>query len=384
MGEFVELAVEHHDLAVLVQQRVVLVSRDHAAARGEHQAAALGDVGQLRRLLLAEGRLAALDDKVGARHPQALLEGAIEVDVLVARELGDLLAYTGLARTRHANQRDILLAVGQPLRHIQDALARCNLTGVALDSLCCLCHKHEQAADAGDAVALGLEHQTRTGGVVDNVDDALERIESLERAGSVGAVGEHTGGRAVDEQRGIGLLRDVVVIDLARATHGYDDGSQIAEHHAGRSASATGGTEHEGFFAGNLNAQLLDKALKTEIVSVVAAQAAVGQACDGVDVAHALGQGTQLVQVFHDGALVGDGHVGAFPFVAGHKGLEVLGLALKTHILQPCELLVDGRGVAVAQHAAQHAVGAGCSDIGHLEHLRVAAKVGEALAHVVD
>ena len=103
MGEFVELAVEHHDLAVLVQQRVVLVACDHAAARGKHQAAALGDVGQLRRLLLAEGCLAALDDKVGAGHAQALLEGAIEVDVLAVRELGNLLAHAGLARTRHAD-----------------------------------------------------------------------------------------------------------------------------------------------------------------------------------------------------------------------------------------------------------------------------------------
>ena len=41
VGELVELTVEHHDLAVLVEQRVVFVARDHAAAGGEHQAAAL-------------------------------------------------------------------------------------------------------------------------------------------------------------------------------------------------------------------------------------------------------------------------------------------------------------------------------------------------------
>ena len=45
MSEFVELAVKHHDSAVLVQQRIVLIARDHAAAGGEHQATALGDVG---------------------------------------------------------------------------------------------------------------------------------------------------------------------------------------------------------------------------------------------------------------------------------------------------------------------------------------------------
>ena len=258
------------------------------------------------------------------------------------------------------------------------------MAGVALDSLCCLGNKHEQTADAGDAAALGLEHQTRAGGVVDNVDDALERIESFERAGSVGAVGEHACRRAVDEQCRIGLLRDVAVVDLARATHGYDDGAQISEHHTGRGARAAGSTEHEDLLAGNLYAQLLDQALKTKVVGIVATQATVRQACDGVDVAHALGQRAQLVQVFHDGALVGDGHVGAFPFIARHKSLEILGLTLKTHILQACELLVDGRGVAVAQHAAQHAVGAGCGGIGHLEHLRVAAKVGETLAYVVD
>ena len=45
VGELIELAVEHHDLAVLMQQRIILVACDHAAAGGEHQAAALGDIG---------------------------------------------------------------------------------------------------------------------------------------------------------------------------------------------------------------------------------------------------------------------------------------------------------------------------------------------------
>ena len=41
VGEFIELTIEHHNLTVLVQQRVVLVSCDDAAAGGKHQAAAL-------------------------------------------------------------------------------------------------------------------------------------------------------------------------------------------------------------------------------------------------------------------------------------------------------------------------------------------------------
>ena len=84
-------------------------------------------------------------------------------------------------------------------------------------------------------------------------------------------MGEHAGRCAVDEQCRIRLLRDVVVIDLARTTHGYDDGAQVTEYHARRGAGATGGTEHEDLLAGNLYAQLLDKALKTEVVGVVAA-----------------------------------------------------------------------------------------------------------------
>ena len=212
--------------------------------------------------------------------------------MLAAGEQGDLLTHAGFARARHANQRDVLLAAGQTLRHIQDALAWGGLAGVTLDGLCRLCHKHKQAADAGDAAALGLEHQTRASGVVDNIDDALERVETFERARCVGAVGEHAGGRAVDEQRGIGLLCDVAIVDLARATHGYDDGAQVAEHHARRSARAAGGTEHEDLLTDNLNAQLFDQALKTKVVGVVASQTTVGQARDGVDVAHALCQGT--------------------------------------------------------------------------------------------
>ena len=91
-------------------------------------------------------------------------------------------------------------------------------------------------------------------GVVDNVDDVLERIEAFERVGGVGAVGEHAGRRTVDEQRCVGLLSDVVVIDLALAAHGYDDGAQVAEHHAGRGACAAGGAEHEGLLTANLYA----------------------------------------------------------------------------------------------------------------------------------
>ena len=71
-------------------------------------------------------------------------------------------------------------------------------------------------------------------------------------------MGEHTGGRAVDEQRCIGLLGDVVVVDLACAADWYDDGAQVAEHHAGRGTGTAGGAEHEGLLTGNLYAQLLD------------------------------------------------------------------------------------------------------------------------------
>ena len=137
-------------------------------------------------------------------------------------------------------------------------------------------HEHQQAADAGDAAALSLEHQTRAGGVVDNVDDALECIEAFERAGSVGAVGEHAGRRAVDKQRGIGLQCEVTVVDLACAAHGHYGGAKVTEHHAGRGAGTTGGTEHKDLLVGNLYTQLLDQAPKTKVVGVVAAQATVG------------------------------------------------------------------------------------------------------------
>ena len=149
------------------------------------------------------------------------------------------------------------------------------MAGIALDGLCRLGHEHQQAADAGDAAALGLEHQARAGGVVDNVNDALERTEPFERAGGVGAVGEHAGRRAVDEQRSVGLPREVAVVDLACAADGHHGGAQVAEHHACRGAGTTGGAKHEDLLAGNLNAQLLDQALKTKVVGVVAAQTTV-------------------------------------------------------------------------------------------------------------
>ena len=88
-------------------------------------------------------------------------------------------------------------------------------------------------------------------------------------------MGEHASGRAVDEQGGVGLLRDVVVVDLARATHGHNDGAQISQHHTCRGACTASGSEHEGLLAGDLKPQLLDQALKTKVVGVVAAQTTV-------------------------------------------------------------------------------------------------------------
>ena len=67
-------------------------------------------------------------------------------------------------------------------------------------------------------------------------------------------MGKHTGRRAVDEQRGVGLLCDVVVVDLARASHGHYDCAQVAQHHTCRGAGASGGSEHEDLLAGNLQA----------------------------------------------------------------------------------------------------------------------------------
>ena len=55
---------------------------------------------------------------------------------------GNLLTHAGLARARHANQGDVLLMARQALRYVQDALARGDLAGIALDGLCRLGHEH--------------------------------------------------------------------------------------------------------------------------------------------------------------------------------------------------------------------------------------------------
>ena len=106
VGEFVELAVEHHNLAVLVQQRVVLVTRDRAAAGGEHQAAALGDVGQRRRLLLAEGRLAVVGKDRRNQLARAAFDLGVGVDRLATQTAGQEAGYGRLACAAIADQKD--------------------------------------------------------------------------------------------------------------------------------------------------------------------------------------------------------------------------------------------------------------------------------------
>ena len=114
--------------------------------------------------------------------------------------------------------------------------------------------------------------------------------------------------------------------------------------------------EHEGALAGELEAEGFGEYLEAEVVGIVAAQASVGQAGDGVDVAHALGHGREFVQIGEDGLFVRDGDVHALPLRAGDEALELAGLALEPHILKARELAVDGGRVAMTQHASEHTV----------------------------
>ena len=169
---------------------------------------------------------------------------------------------------------------------------------------------------------------------------------------------------------------EVLVRVLTRAVDRDRLHAQVGEdHHRGRAGTARA-SEHDCFLAGELQSEGLHKYLEAVIIRVVAAQAAVGQARDGVDVAHAPGNIGQLVHIGYEIALVRDGDVHALPLIRTDERLELIGFTLELAVVEPGELSIDDGCVAVTQDASQHAVGTR-GVLGHDVLLRAFAEVHE-------
>ena len=100
------LAPEDH--AVLVQEGVVFLPRDAAAARGDHAAGALAQLRQHLGLHCAERRLARAGEEFRDLTAETLDDLRVRVEKRPVQALGKQLSHRGLAAAGHSDQNDVL------------------------------------------------------------------------------------------------------------------------------------------------------------------------------------------------------------------------------------------------------------------------------------
>ena len=123
MGQLVDIPIEHDDATVLMEEAVVFLACDHAAAARDDKSAASGNIGEDLGLLLAERIFAAFKDKICAGSADHLLKSVVEVDMLSTCDLRQALANARLSGSGHSNEGDVLLGERQGLGDFHDAVA---------------------------------------------------------------------------------------------------------------------------------------------------------------------------------------------------------------------------------------------------------------------
>ena len=262
-----------------------------------------------------------------------------------------------MARTRHSYECNVLFCLRERVGNLEDALARDLDSGVGSHCLRCLRHEHEEASRAWDAELFRLQHETGSGGIVDDIHDCFEAFEPSKINRGVRAGRVHPHGRGIHDEMYRSVCIKIIVCYRAGASHGDGLTAQVFKHgHAGSSRAAAP-AEHERALSGYIDTGRFDECLEAEVIGVAAAQPSVWQAYDGVHVAQALRACGELVEVWYDGAFVGYRHVHARPFVSTQERLHFFWFAFEAHVFDIGKHGVNAWRVAVAERAAQHAVG---------------------------
>ena len=131
-----------------------------------------------------------------------------------------------------------------------------------------------------------------------------------------------------------------------------DDGDAFRPQHFQHRHHRDGGAaaaQHQSLLAPDVNAAFFHQAFKAVGVGIVAIEAAVRAADNGVHAADAPGGVRQFGAVGQNRLFVGDGHVDAVPGAVFQKILQLLRLPLKELIIIIGKHAVNGRGIAVPQ-----------------------------------
>ena len=286
-------------------------------------------------------------------HVQDLLQLCVGVHEGAVQLGGQGPAHGGLAAAGHAHQDPVLHPAAQGAVGLLGADGGDHLPSEELGGAPGLLGQHVQPPQVGDAQGLRLLQQSGAGGVIDEVQHPLTVGELAQVHRGCGGVGIHAHRGGVDDDGGVLVAVQVVIVVLPGAgDHHNLPRPQLPQNILGREAGPPR-AQHQALPAQDADAALPHHALKAGRVGVVPQQGAVQLFEHGVHAADGGGGLGEVVADGQHGGLVGDGDVQALEIPDPEKVPQPVRGDLKKLVVVVAKEGVKGWGVAVPQFFSQ-------------------------------
>ena len=332
-----------------MQQRIVALPRDAAAAGGDHRAGGGAEPTERFRFASAKILFPEAREDLRDRDSGFAFDLAVRLAQLAAQPFGKQSADCALAAARHADEDNILRVESKEPFNAVDLTVRNRPAEKLLGRALGLRHQHIQPVGAGETETLRLQQQRGTRGIVHHVRHGFTARKRREGTDRLAVVRIHAHRRGVDKKLGVIVTREVFVIVLSMAgDHGKRSDAQLLQHGAGHDGSAAA-AENKRLFPRGVNAETAQQEPKAEGVGVVAEDAAVLAAEERVYAADPAGRIGELVAPGQDGLLVGDRDVQTVPDAVSDKVFQLIGGLFVQAVFIIRQLRVDIGRIAVAQ-----------------------------------
>ena len=335
-----------------MQQWIVALLCDAAAAGGNHQTGFSGQTVQRFGFQRPEDFLAVVGDDIGDFPSGPGFQFCVSVGKGPVQLPGKQSSDGGFAAAGHTYEDNVLHLSPEHLMNLPDFPVGDGLPHKPLGTFLRLSHQHQKSVHGRKAPAFRILKQFCSGGIVDYIQHTLQFGKTVKGQGRLVHTGVHAHRGGVDDDRRVGMAGKVFVIVFSGAGDHDDLGALLPQHAHGGIGSAAA-AQHQRLFPGHLQSAFLQHGLEAEIVGVVADEAPVRTADNGIHGPQLPGGGGELVQKGNHGFLIGDGHIQAGKGAVFQEVFHFLRLFFKQLIAVIAEKAVNLGGIAVPQLTAQ-------------------------------
>ena len=155
-------------------------------------------------------------------------------------------------------------------------------------------YQHQKAVHGCDAPLFRVQKNLRSGGIEHHIQNPFQMGKLVQIYRGFPHIGIHSHRRGVDQNSGVGVEMQVVVVVLTGAGDDYHMGTGLLQHRHG-SVGRAAAAQNQHFFAGNGQAACAEHGPEAEKVRIMSNQGTVRPADDGIHCAHLLRPVGQLI-----------------------------------------------------------------------------------------